>query len=163
MDIPVNKPVIKAGIKRDVKYTRAGQIGSHGAYRPTFTIMNIATVTVAMPKWWVQLISNKLLTPREVEFNFRKLQVALRTIDLELVSYSWYGPDAYIQVKSLLDGSPVDARETLKSQLRLFRVAMKEFSSEFKERVDLLRDYKRNKNGNICYCPAGPRKGLHPS
>lgn len=149
----IEKQKIKRGISRKVKYTVAGKLGE----RSTFTIMNMTTITVVFPKWWNLLIKNKFLKPNEVEFNFRLLKNKLEVIGLELVSYSLYEEEAYIVIKSFIDGSPVDAKITLKSDLRLFNKSMKEFYSDFKERTVLLRNYTFV-NGKVRFTPTGPRK-----
>ena len=142
-------------IKHSVIINRAG-ITPGG--RPTFTILNVAVMVVYLPKWYTELIHKGKLKAHQVEPRFRQLKQELITNDLDLVSYTLYEKEACIVIKSMLDGNPRDARETLKTQLRLWNVSMRQFLEPFRVLVWNLHDYRVLESGRIVYAPFGPRK-----
>lgn len=142
-------------IKHTILYTRAG---STPGGRPTFTVTNVAVIVVYLPKWFTELLRRGKLRGLQVEPRFRQLKEELIKNDLELVSYSLYEAEANIIVKSILDGNPRDARETLKTQLRLWNVSMRQFLEPFRVLVWNLPDYRVTDTGKIVYAPFGPRK-----
>ena len=153
---------LKAGIYRQQKIIKAGYKSFGATERPVFTIMNTTRVTIIFPRWYRRLWSLKKLEMRTVEFASRELQEKIQKNDLLLGSYSLYD-NPHIIVRSAFDGHPTDARESLKAQLRLFNIAMKEFFAYFRPLIETnLIEYKIT-NNKIIYCPVGPRKGLSPS
>lgn len=155
-DLQPIKQVVKPGITRTQKYTRAGTMDS----RPVFHVMNIATIGIMMPKWFSKLVNHKKFSKSISEQAFRKLRKDLEVIGLELSSQDIYNIEkGYIVIKSFYDGNPKEAAQQLKADLRMFNRALKEFKNKMKEYIDLLDDYRVLDNGRLFHCPARPRIG----
>ena len=138
-------------LKFEVKYARAG-FTTDSLSRPTFTIYNICTITIPIPRWYRRLMEQRKISSRDVEYNWRLLKSKIEKLDLEIIEASLYTKYS-LKVKSILDGHPDDARKVLKGTLRLLYAVVKEFFNVFRYLVAELPEYIILANGRIVFCP----------
>lgn len=143
----MEKNDIKGGLVRHQSFVRMGTISN----RPVFSIMTTTTVTTILPKWFTELVRQKVITFKEIEPAFRELQKKLEKIGLDKKNYSLYESTAFIQNVHIFDGSPKEGQNDLKVSLRLYNKALKEFLEVFKPKVSSLLGYIY-RNGRVYYC-----------